>query len=65
VTPPDLLAARPDLRLTWEDGQPFIRWTGMLPAEVVAAIKADRDGVLDLLHNRDERLAIVAADGGR
>jgi hypothetical protein len=65
VTPSDLLAARPDLRLVWEDGLPFIRWDGALPAELVAAIRQHRAEVLDLLYARDERRCIVGADGGR
>ena len=63
MTPADLLAARPDLRLSWEDGQPFIRWDGTLPAEVVAAIKGDRAGVVDLLRVRGENAATACADG--
>lgn len=63
MTPSDLLTARPDLRLVWEDAQPFIRWSGTLPVELVAAIKANRNGVLDILYARDERMEIQAADG--
>ena len=65
MTPADLLALRPDLALVWRDGEPRIVWAGLMAADLVAVIGEHRAEVLDLLYARDERLAIVAADGGR